>query len=68
MDAPAALDLCAEPIFFTLEWHLPAWAVVFESRFPYSLGVKGGLLPRAWLSLNKSGPLFFSLGVLVKKI
>jgi hypothetical protein len=67
LEAPAAFDLCAEPLFFTLEWHFPAWAIVFESRYPYSLGLSTGLLPRGWLSLENNGPLFFSFGVLVKR-
>jgi hypothetical protein len=67
VDEPAALDLCIEPLFFTLEWHFPAWALVLEPRFPYSLGLSTGLLPRGWLSIGKNGPLFCSLGVLIKK-
>lgn len=63
---PFAFDLCLEPIFFTLEWHFADWAIVLEQRFPYSLGLDSGLLPRQWLELGGSGPLFVSLGVIFK--
>lgn len=64
--APTAFDLCLEPVFFTLEWHEPTWAFVLEQRFPYSLGLESGLLPRDWLELGGKGPLFVSLGVIFK--
>lgn len=61
------LDVCVEPLFLTLEWHGPTWAIVFESRFPYSVGASTGFLPREWLSVNNSGPIFFSVGILFKR-
>lgn len=64
---PFAFDLCLEPVFYTLEWHYPDWALVLEGRAPYSLGLASGLLPRQWLGLGGSGgPLFLSLGVIFK--
>ncbi|MBL8965854.1 MAG: hypothetical protein JNG85_02525 [Spirochaetaceae bacterium] len=66
LDHPAAFDLCLEPVFLTLEWHEPTWALVMEQRFPYSLGLDSGLLPREWLELGGKGPIFVSLGVIFK--
>lgn len=63
----AGIDICVEPVFFTLEWHWPEWALVLESRYPYSLGAGGGFLPRGWLSLGEVGPQFYSIGVLLKR-
>lgn len=61
------LDICVEPVFFTLEWHWPEWAIVLESRYPYSLGADTGFLKRGWLSLGDAGPQFLSVGVLFKR-
>ncbi len=64
IDVPAAVDLTLEPFWLTLEYHFPAWAVVFEQRLPYALGT--GYLPPGWMSIGDGGPLFFSLGVMLK--
>jgi len=61
---PAGIDLTFEPLWMTLEYHFPRWAIVFENRFPYSLGT--GFLYPGWMSIDRMGPLFFSLGVLLK--
>lgn len=61
---PAALDLTFEPLWLTLEYHFPRWAIVLENRIPYSLGT--GFLYQGWMSIGNMGPLFFSLGVLLK--
>jgi len=66
LDRRAGLDLCIEPIFYTMEWHWQTWALVLEQRFPYSLGLRSGFIPRQWLSLGGYGPLFCSLGVMLK--
>lgn len=63
----AGFDICIEPFFLTLEWHWPTWALVFESRFPYSLGSGSGFLKQGWLEVNKSGPLFYSIGIVFKR-
>ncbi len=65
-DVPAGLDFTLEPLWFTLEYHFPAWAIVFEERIPYSPGSGSGFLEKGWLRLGNTGPLFFSLGVLYK--
>lgn len=66
LGAPTGFDILAEPLWFTLEYHRPRWAVVLEQRIPYSFGLDGGFLEQGWLSLGDQGPLFFSLGVLYK--
>ena len=66
-DPRLGLDICVEPVFFTLEWHWPERAIVLESRYPYSLGAGTGYLGRGWLSLGDAGPLFLSVGVLFKR-
>jgi len=35
---PAALDLTFEPLWMTLEYHFPRWAIILEDKIPYSLG------------------------------
>jgi len=65
-ESPAGVDLTLEPFWFTQEYHFPAWALVLEERFPYSLGLDGGFLEQGWLSMNNMGPLFLSVGVLFK--
>lgn len=65
-DERTGFDLCIEPVFYTLEWHWPTWALVLEQRFPYSLGLDCGFLPREWLSLGGKGPIFISLGAMLK--
>jgi hypothetical protein len=66
-DPRTGIDICLEPVFFTLEWHEPAWALVFEARYPYSLGAASGFLRRGWLSLGNAGPQFYSIGILFKR-
>jgi hypothetical protein len=66
IDDPVGFDLCLEPFFLTLEWHRPTWALVLEQRFPYSLGIQSGFIPREWLSLGGNGPLFLSVGAMLK--
>ncbi len=61
------IDVCVEPLFFTLEWHWPSWALVFESRFPYSLGAGSGFLKQGWLTLADAGPQFYSIGIVFKR-
>lgn len=61
---PAGIDLTFEPLWMTLEYHFPRWAVVLENRIPYSLGT--GFLNQGWMSIENMGPLFVSLGVLLK--
>jgi hypothetical protein len=61
------LDACIEPVFFTLEWHEPTWAIAFEARYPYSLGLAPGFLRKGWLSLGEAGPQFYSIGILFKR-
>jgi len=65
-ESPAGFDLTLEPFWFTLEYHFPAWALVLEERFPYSLGLDSGFLEQQWLYMNNMGPMFLSLGVLIK--
>ncbi len=65
-DVPAGLDFTLEPLWFTLEYHFPTWAIVFEERIPYSLGADSGFLEKGWLTLGGKSPTFFSLGVLYK--
>jgi hypothetical protein len=65
-DSPFGFDLTYEPLWFTLEYHFPSWAIVLEERFPYSFGLKTGFLEKGWLGINSMGPLFLSLGVLLK--
>jgi len=65
-DAPTGFDFTLEPLWFTLEYHFPAWAVVFEERIPYALDTGSGFLETGWLTVNGKGPVFFSLGVLYK--
>lgn len=65
-DVPAGLDFTLEPLWFTLEYHFPAWAIVLEERIPYSPGSDSGFLEKGWLNLDDKGPMFFSLGVLYK--
>jgi hypothetical protein len=61
------MDVCLEPVFYTFEWHEPDWALVFEARYPYSLGAASGFLRRGWLSLGEAGPQFYSIGILFKR-
>jgi hypothetical protein len=61
------MDICIEPVFYTLEWHEPGWAIVFEARYPYSMGLSSGFLRAGWLNLGDSGPQFYSLGILFKR-
>ncbi len=63
---PMGFDILCEPLWFTLEYHFYRWAFVFEQRIPYSFGAENGFLEQGWLELNNAGPLFFSLGVMVK--
>jgi hypothetical protein len=64
---PLGLDACVEPVFLTLEWHEPTWAIALEARYPYSLGLAPGFLRKGWLSLGEAGPQFYSIGILFKR-
>jgi hypothetical protein len=66
-EPPLGLDGCVEPVFLTLEWHEPTWAIAFEARYPYSLGLAPGFLRKGWLSLGEAGPQFYSIGILFKR-
>ena len=59
----SALDILLDPVWFSLEYHFPRWAVCFEFRLPYATG--SGLLNQDWLEPSGGGP-FVSLGVLIK--
>lgn len=63
---PAGADFCVEPVWFTLEYHRPGWALVLETRFPYSVGLDSGFLPRGWLELDGGMTGLISLGLMRK--
>lgn len=65
---PTGYDFCVEPFWYTLEFHLPRWALVLEHRFPFSVGLDSGYLPRGWLSVGggDGGAPFVSVGVMRK--
>jgi len=59
----SALDILVEPIWVSLEYHFPRWALTGELRLPYAAGT--GFLKQGWLEGAGGGPFFF-VGVLIK--
>lgn len=63
---PYGFDFLLDPVWFTLEYHRPTWAFVFEQRFPYALGLGTGFLSQGWARVENGGPSFMSVGVMLK--
>ncbi|MCX7655227.1 MAG: hypothetical protein N2Z76_01745 [Treponemataceae bacterium] len=63
-DKVGGIDLCVEPLWVSLEYHFPRWAIFIKNRFPFSLGT--GYLERGWLEIPNVGPQFWAVGVLLK--
>lgn len=61
--AQFSLDLLIDPVWCSLEYHFPLWAVTFEVRLPYAAG--NGFLYQGWLEDSGGGPSL-SVGVLIK--
>ncbi|WP_304224605.1 hypothetical protein, partial [Gracilinema caldarium] len=61
--ARSALDILLDPLWVSLEWHFPTWAIIYEYRLPYATG--SGFINQGWLSAGEVGP-FISVGVLIK--
>jgi hypothetical protein len=59
----ANLDMLLDPIWFSLEYHFPHWALFTEFRLPYATG--SGFLSQGWVEAPNGGP-FFLIGVLFK--
>ncbi|MFA6506248.1 MAG: hypothetical protein WCT14_09130 [Treponemataceae bacterium] len=65
-DSQLGFDFLLDPVWFTIEYHQPTWAIVFEQRFPYSLGLTSGFLSPGWARVENGGPSFMSVGVMFK--
>lgn len=61
--ARTGLDILLDPLWFSVEYHFPRWALFTEFRMPYASGT--GFLSQGWLEPTGGGPLFL-LGVLFK--